>query len=337
MIMGYGWKWWGCAVLLLSVAGCAVQPASPPVPEPEPVAPPSPPPPPPPPPPIKVPKAPPPPEPVTLPRVAIVISMDIPAYNEVAASLERRLSGPVTRHLFDANTRTVLEQEAPDQIVAIGLEAALLAKLIQQDGRPVVFCQVFNHVEHDLLAANVRGVSLFPSFEVTFATWRTLAPTLREVAVFTGPGFDAVLGPAVAAAAAQGIKLAHVSVSSDKELLYQYKRMAGRLDGLWLLPDNRVLSRAAIQEIMSFSVRNGKQVAVFNEQLLRLGGLFSVTTDPDEVAAKVAQRLAEENPGGADERPGLLLLEEAVVRINPVIAQRLNLMVPEYLRPYVAE
>lgn len=330
--MGYGWKWWGCAVLLLSVAGCAVQPLPPqPVPEPEPVAPPSPPPPP-----VRIPKAPPP-EPVALPRVAIVVSMDIPAYNAVAASLERRLNGPVTRHLFDTDTRTALEQEAPDQIVAIGLEAALLAKLVQSDGRPVVFCQVFNHVEHDLVAANVRGVSLFPSFAVTFATWRTLAPALREVAVFTGPGFDAVLAPAVAAAAAQGINLTLVSVSSDKDLLYQYKRMADRVDGLWLLPDNRVLNRAAIQEIMSFSLRNGKQVAVFNEQLLRLGGLFSVASDPDEVAAKVVRRLAEMNPGGVNDQPGLLLLDEAVIRINPVIAQRLNLTIPEFLRPYVAE
>lgn len=333
MIMAYGWKWWGCAVLLLSVAGCAVQPVPQPVPEPEPVASPSPPSPPSsPPPPVRIPIVQPP-EPVTLPRVAIVVSMDIPAYNAVAASLERRLNGPVTRYLFDAETRTALEQEAPDQIVAIGLEAALLAKLVQPGGRPVVFCQVFNHVEHDLVTANVRGVSLFPSFEATFATWRTLAPTLREVAVFTGGGFGDVLAPAVAAAAAQGINLTHVSVTSDKELLYRYKRMANRLDGLWLLPDNRVLNRAAIQEIMSFSLRNGKQVAVFNEQLLGLGGLFSVTSDPDEVATKVVQRLAEMSPGGADDQPGLLLLEEAVVRINPVIAQRLNLMIPEFLLP----
>lgn len=331
--MGYGWKGWGCAALLLSVAGCAVQPVTERVPEqapvPEPVTVPTPTRPP-----VSIPK---PPEPVSLPRVAIVVSMDIPAYNAVAERLERKLNGRVSRHLFDANTRTVLEQSAPDQIVAIGLEAALLAKLVQQGGRPVVFCQVFNHVEYDLTAGNVRGVSLFPSFQATFATWRALSPALREVAVFTGPGFDEVMAPAVAAAAEQGITLVHFSVNSDKELLYQYKRTDARLGGLWLLPDNRVLNRMAIQEIMSFSLRNGKQVAVFNEQLLRIGGLFSVSANPDEVAAKVMQRLAEMTPGSTGDGPGLLLLEEAVIRINPVIAQRLNVTIPESLRPHVAE
>lgn len=317
MNMASLWRGWSMALLLV-VAGCATSPA----PEPAPVVVD-------PPPPIVVPKPAPPP----LPRVAIVVSMDTPAYNDVAGALERRLGNRAMRYRLDGTTRAALERAAPDQIVAIGLEAALLAKPMAQPARPVVFCQVFNHVEHELMSPQVHGVAVFPSFRKTFATWRALAPAVREIMVFTGPGFDRVLTEAAAAASRYGITLTHRSVNSDKEFLYQYKRMSATADGLWLLPDNRILSRNTIQDVMSYSVRNGKQVAVFSEQLLRLGGLFSVVSSPEEIAAKVLQRL----DGGVQGESGLLFLDEAVVRINPVIVQRLNLTVPESLISHVAE
>ncbi|MEW6648100.1 MAG: ABC transporter substrate binding protein [Pseudomonadota bacterium] len=311
------WRAWSTALLLAAVTGCATAPA----PEPAPII-----------------VAPPPPKvvakpaPQPLPRVAILVSMDTPAYTTVADALERRLGSRAMRSRLD---RATLESAAPDQIVAIGLEAALLAKPLAQPGRPVVFCQVFNHVEHDLMSPQVHGVAVFPSFRKTFATWRALAPNVREILVFTGPGFETVLTRAVAAASQYGITLTHRTVNSDKEFLYQYKRLSASADGLWLLPDNRILSRNTIQDVMSFSVRNGKQVAVFSEQLLRLGGLFSAVSSPDEIAAKVLLRL--DGSGGAAAGSGLLFLDEAEVRINPVIVQRLNLTVPESLRSHVVE
>lgn len=317
-------------LLCLLLAGCAVSPPVPVAEEP-PVAVPEPPaatvtaPKPPPPPPAPAPVTPPPP-------VTILISMDIPAYTQVAAHLARALGERAMRHVLDGDTARMLTAAADGPIVAIGLEAALLARDLQRADRPVVFCQVFNHVEHNLVARHMRGVALLPSFRKTFSTWRALAPALREVAVFTGPGFEGVMAPAQAAAQAFGIVLQHHSVQSDKEFLYRYKEAGHRIDGLWLVPDNRILSRDAIREAMSYSVRNGKQVAVFNEQLLPLGGLFSVTAAPEEVAAKVLRRL--DDPAG---QPAVVGLEEAVIRVNPVIARRLNLSVPEALSHHVVD
>ncbi len=323
--MHKGWMRWWCMALLLSVLGCAGQPVPAPEPAPAPVSVPEPPP-------VPAPA----PQPIALPRVAIVVSADIPAYTDIASRLEHSLGKRAARYPLDSHTREALQQSGADQMVAIGLEAALLAQSMPR-GRDVVFCQVFNYMDHGLLGAGSRGVGMLPSYDKTFATWRVLAPELRQVAVFTGPGLETLLSPAVAAAERHGINLVHRSISSDKEFLYQYKRMSARLDGLWLLPDNRVLSRNTIQELMSFSLRNGKQVAVFSEQLLRIGGLFSATSDPDEVAAKVLQSLADSHVSGTSDSSGLLFLEQAELHVNPVIAQRLGLTIPESLRPHVAD
>ena len=176
---------------------------------------------------------------------------------------------------------------------------------------------------------------MLPSYRELFAVWHGLAPELRRVAVFTGPGLDTMLAPAVKEAGRYGIDLMPITVNSDKEFIYSYKRSGARYDGLWLIPDNRVLSRTAIREVMSFSLRNGKQVAVFNDQLLSLGGLLSVTSKPDEIASKVTQRLAAARPSGQIDGPDIINLRQAVVRINPVVAQRFTLTIPQRLQRYV--
>ena len=39
--------------------------------------------------------------------------------------------------------------------------------------------------------------------------------------------------------------------------------MTHAIDGLWLLPDNRILSPDVVREMMSYSAKHKKQVVVF--------------------------------------------------------------------------
>jgi ABC-type uncharacterized transport system substrate-binding protein len=149
-----------------------------------------------------------------------------------------------------------------------------------------------------------------------------MSPTVKEVGVITGSGLETVIAAARREAAARGIALRHQVVGNDKELLFSYKQMAASVQGLWLLPDNRVLSGRIIKEVMAFSVRNSKQVAVFSDDLLALGGLLSITSRSEEIAAKVVQRLQEAYRGKGVPGPDLLLLEEGDIKINAIVAKR---------------
>lgn len=135
-----------------------------------------------------------------------------------------------------------------------------------------------------------------------------------------------------AAARENRLKLIHVETRSDKGTLYAYKRLAGKIQGLWLVPDNRVLSREVIINMMSYSVKQGKQVAVFVPDLLGLGGILSVETISTDIAMQVLARvkLAEENDGVPG--PSIVPLTKADIKINSVMAKRLNLRIPKALR-----
>jgi hypothetical protein len=262
--------------------------------------------------------------------VVILVSEPIPAYQQVAEKLEKLLPKRSTILYLPpeakARKQLTLQLKNPQyqQFVAIGLSAATEARALAGSEDELIFCQVFNYQEHDLVGPRAKGVGALPGTSAMFATWSQMSPALKSVGVITGPGLEEVIAAASSEASSRGIQLLHRVVNTDKEMLFEYKQMAPLVQGLWLLPDNRVLSGRIIKEVMSFSVRNSKQVAVFNDDILRLGGFLSVTSRPEEIAAKVAQRLDEAYRGKGVPGPDLLLLQEGDIQVNAIVARRYN-------------
>ncbi len=269
-------------------------------------------------------------------EVVILVSEDTPAYSKVAKALSKQLGQRSSiRYLgvsLVENIRMLdaYKNDERKQFVSIGLSASVAAKSLAD--RQVVFCQVFNY--QDLITAKHKGVSMMPSMYKTFAAWRALAPDTTDVGVISGPGFEGMLQVAVASAKSQGITLHYEIVNSDKEYQYAYKQMADKVQGYWLLPDNRVLSENVLRDVMTFSVRNSKQVVVFNDELLNLGGLISTTSDYRNIVQQVLDRLEKAQDKEDIPGPDIVYLDRAILRINPVMAQRLNLEIPEHYKKY---
>lgn len=271
-------------------------------------------------------------------EVVILASEDSPAYSEVAKALAKELGQRATIYYLTENQsdnlKTIARLKTEDhiQVVSIGLNASMLVKSLTH--KQVVFCQVFNYQDYALLTSRHKGVSMLPSLPKTFETWRTLAPATRNIGVITGPGFDDVIQTAQAAAKARGFKLHHQVVNSDKEYQYAYKKMNRLVQGYWLLPDNRVLSEHILRDLMTFSVRNSKQVAVFNEELLKLGGLLSIGSDYQDIAQQVYNRLEQAQGKESIPGPDIIYPEKINLRINSVMARNLNLKIPVKYRKF---
>lgn len=271
-------------------------------------------------------------------EVVILVSDDINAYSSVASALIKQLGRRASIHYMSgsrleiARMLVAYKDDERKQFVSIGLSATLASKVLTN--RQVMFCQVFNYQDYDLVSDRHKGVSMVPSITRTFATWRKLAPNITDIGVISGPGFESMMQLARTAAKNQGITLHHETVSSDKEYQFAYKQMSEKVQGYWLIPDNRVLSGNILRDVMNFSVRNSKQVAVFSDELLNLGGLFSYVDDPQGIAQEIVRRLdlaksTEDIPG-----PDIVYLDRSILRINNVMARRLNLEIPEQFQQH---
>ena len=280
---------------------------------------------------------PPPPRPVPAPEplrfnVDILISGDLPEYLEVAQQLARQLPGETRIHNLKGDPRTArllqpaIAGSGGDQVVAIGLLAARTAQTVP--GRQLVFCQVFNFSDYALIGPNSKGVSLIPSPDFQFGTWKRVQPGLQRVGLLIGPNQDPLIAEARKAAERVGIALEVRVVESDQAMLLGLRELSPRIEGLWLVPDNRILSRSALLQAMRYSLQNGITVLGFDDQLLQHGALLSITSDTTTIARQVAERLRAGKD--KDQLPGAAVVSpaEGVVRVNPRVAERLGLSIP---------
>jgi len=322
-------------LLLIALSGCATLPPTPPEPvattEPDPLPLPEPTPEPlPEPPPIVEPAPVLPVEPPNIePLIAVVISDRTPAYVEVSVALDKYLNH---YEVYDLSDRSLSHQDAfaaitaseASAVVAVGLAAAQAAK--EHSSIPVVIGQVFNVNDNDLLADNIKAVAVLPPIDLQIDAWRDLDPMLRNVGAILGPGHEDLIAETEKAMNENGIKFHYAIAESDRETLYLFNRLVRDIDGYILFPDNRILSRSVLTEMMSSASRRHVQVAVFNEPLLAYGAAFSAGTLVADIASTITRILEEILSGNIDSVAPLTELSEIDLQTNPATLRKLGLV-----------
>ena len=270
-----------------------------------------------------------PPEPQIIePLVAVVISDRTPAYVDVSTALDSYLDH---YEVYDLSDRSLLPQQAfaaisesgASAVVAIGLPAAQAAN--RYSPVPVVVGQVFNISDSETLSDNVKAVSVLPPIDLQMDVWHELDPALKNVGAILGPGHEDLIAETDRAMTARGIKFHYAIAQTDRETLYLFNRLIRDIDGFILFPDNRILSRSVLSEMMAYASRHRVQVAVFNKPLLAHGAAFSSATVPSNIASTITQVLEEIIAGNINDLPPVTGLTEIDITTNPAVLQRLGL------------
>ena len=136
---------------------------------------------------------------------------------------------------------------------------------------------------------------------------------------------DRLIADAEAAAGKLGMTL-HVAVAvTDRDAIYQFKRFAQSVDGLWLQPNSRILSPTAIREMLDYALGHQVRTIVFSPSLLEWGALLSVGSSTDDVAATVAATLGEVVKGDAAGLDRVRPLSRVEIRVNEDVAGQLGI------------
>lgn len=262
------------------------------------------------------------PEPAELPLVAIVMTSNQPAYADVAEALAEEFEN---HRIYDLNEDirppvSILRQindSASGAVVAIGLRAAKSAVAMSE--QPVVFSQVFNYKDEDLLTENSRGVAAVPPLEAQLAAWKRSDPDIVQVGAIVGEGHEDLIAEAELAAARHGIELRVQVTRSDQETLYFFKRMVRNIDGFWLFPDNRILSRRALQEILDDAQNHQVAVLAPSESMLQAGASISISTVAADIAATIATVVRQIQAGKLQRIPPISPLSEIRVKTSDTV------------------
>ena len=264
-------------------------------------------------------------EPEQSPKVAIVLSSRVPAYEDVALELGGLLED---FEIYDLSDKSLTQKDAFDAIhssgfqvvVAVGLRAATFARSITD--MPVIYSQVFNIGENNLNGDNLKGVAAIPPLEMQLKAWRQINPDLRDVGAILGDGHDRLIEEAKRSTEAQDMKLHYRIAKSDRETLYLFTRLVSEIDGFWLFPDNRILSSSVLRQMMNYAARHQVQVAVFNDSLLTLGAAISSTSVNADIAETIASVITDVISDDMATIPAMTSLSKISVRTKSKLTQQ---------------
>jgi ABC-type uncharacterized transport system substrate-binding protein len=259
------------------------------------------------------------PKPTPLPPIAIVLASSQPAYADVARELASNFEHSEIYDLSDnarppVSVLSAINDSDSHTVVAIGLRAAKSS--VAMSDKPVVFSQVFNYQDHGLVTDNSRGVATVAPLDAQLAAWKRFDPGLEKVGAVIGEGHEDMISEAKLAAERHGVALSIHVTHSDQETLYFFKRMVRDIDGFWLFPDNRVLSRRALQQIMEDAQRHQVAVMVPSESMLQIGASISASSVASDIAATITKVVRQIEAGQIAKVPAITPLSEIRVEFK---------------------
>lgn len=267
---------------------------------------------------------------ITHAGIILLLSNDRPPITHVANALRGLYSGKIEVFNLqdDLNRAASIASEIGDhnfaQVVAIGLLAAQVARH-RLNNKQVIFCQVLNYQEFDLITPLMKGVSALPPSSPQLKKWKEVNPGLQRVGVITGVAMQPLIAEAQETAEKLGIELVHVVVKSDREAPLALARM-NNVQGLWLVPDSTILSAQAISQIMISAIKLDIQVLGFSPILLSQGALLSGTADEADIATHVIDRLRQAEGQRTMPGPAIVRLSKAKMSINSTAAKKFGIL-----------
>ena len=263
--------------------------------------------------------------------IVILKSSDLSYYEQAIVGFKTGLSPTTTMREYNlggqlARGREIgkaLRASPPDLVFAVGLKAAMAAKLEIFD-TPVVFCMVLNPEPHGLPASNMTGIAVRAPAETQLTVLRSVLPNRQRIGLLYDEDHSgSFVRDALQAAKRHGVELTTVAVRRHEDIPHAVRTLLSQIDALWLIQDPTVVSESAIPFFLESTLEAKIPVFTFSSTLVQQGALGALVIDPRSVgqqAARIALLRLKESSASA----GLLQAPE-----HPQLA--LNVNSAEYL------
>ena len=272
-------------------------------------------------------------------EIAVLKSAGLPYYEQAVVGFKAGIPATTSVKEYNLNGQLAegrqiaksLRASPPDLIFAVGLKAAMAAKLEVFD-QPVVFCMVLNPEAHGLPAPNMTGIAVRPPAETQLAALRSAIPNRNRVGVlYDKEQSGDFIRQAHRAAKQQGLELLAIAVHRQEEIPNAVRALLPKIDALWLIQDQTVVSESAIPFFLESTLDAKVPLFTFSSTLVQQGALGALVLDPWAVGQQAAH-VALARLSGQHASTGLLHApERSQLALNVNSAEHLGLVLPPEL------
>lgn len=272
-------------------------------------------------------------------EIAVLKSAGLPYYEQAVIGFKAGIPATTSVKEYNLNGQLAeggqiarsLRASPPDLIFAVGLKAAMAAKLEIFD-QPVVFCMVLNPERHGLPAPNMTGIAVRPSAETQLAALRSAMPNRNRVGVlYDEEQSGDFIRQAHRAAKQQGLELLTVAVHRQEEIPNAVRALLPKVDALWLIQDQTVVSESAIPFFLESTLDAKVPLFTFSSTLVQQGALGALVLDPWAVGQQAAHIALARLNGQHTSTGSLQAPERPQLALNVNSAEHVGLVLPPEL------
>jgi putative ABC transport system substrate-binding protein len=194
----------------------------------------------------------------------------------------------------------------------------------------MIFVMVSNPPKHGLQGANLAGVSLDIPVQMQLARYKALVPTLKTLGVIYDPTkTGAMVTEARSTVATLGLQLLATPVSTPKEVPAAVRSLLGKIDALWMVPDDTVVTPESFKFLLLTAFENNLPFVTVSDIFVEAGALASLSPDYTDVGRQGCQ-LATDLESGRLRPAEVMVVPPAKVNlaINLKTASKIGLTLP---------
>jgi len=230
-------------------------------------------------------------------EIAILKSADLTYYDHAIVGFKAGLPPMMKVNEYNLDSQLTrgreigesLRASPPDLVLAVGLKAAIAAKLELFD-TPVVFCMVLNPEAYSLPTSNMTGIAVRAPPVTQLAALRSLMPNRHRIGVlYDEEQTGAFVREAINVASHQGFELVSVAVRGQEDIPRAVSRLLPKIDVLWLIQDQVVVSESAIPFFLESSLNAKVPIFTFSSTLVQQGAVGALVLDPWTVGQQAAR------------------------------------------------
>ena len=233
-------------------------------------------------------------------EIVVLKSSDVDYYSQAVQGFRQAL--PTHTHIVEYTIpeRTTDAREVgqsiraghPDLVLAVGLKAALAAKLEIPD-LPVVFCLVLNPELHGLPADNMIGILMKVPPNQQLESIKTVAPRARRIGVLYDERQQAAtVSAAKHQAKLLGLQLIERAVTNREEVAGALTALLPLIDLLWVLPDQTVITEKSLPFLLASTFDAKIPLFGFSSTLVQRGALGALVIEPLDAGTQAGRMAA---------------------------------------------
>lgn len=227
--------------------------------------------------------------------IAVIRSRDLEPYNQAFAGFSEVCSSHINQYTLGGDRASqqrmaqAIAETKPRLVLAIGLVAAKLAKEHLQNAR-TLYIMVSNPKKYDLVGNNIAGITLNIPVDAQFKAYKTLVPGLKSIGViYDANNSGELIREANAVSKKLGVELVAVSVRSQKEVPEALRGMLGKVDAIWMVPDETVVTTDSFKYFLLTTLENGVPFFAASDIFVEAGALAALTPDYTDVGRQGCQ------------------------------------------------